>query len=105
MISPSFAWEFTVGNVVTIVGGIIAIAMLWQRVQDKLDVTKELTDKNTQNLDDLLKLALNTSVQQHERRILDMESAIKTMSLALESMRTDLGWIRKLLENQVDNKP
>jgi hypothetical protein len=93
-------WTITLGNLLTIVGGVVATTMLWQRLTDRLDVNSRETEKNRRDLDEIGKLALSTSVQQHERRIASMEEAMRTLALALEGMKNDLLWIKRSLERQ-----
>ncbi len=73
-------WDITIGNVATIVMGVIVwgvtLAMLWQKFNDRLDSTSKQTEKNTAELDQLTKLALQTSVAQHERRLQELEKAV-----------------------------
>lgn len=100
MTVPTSFWDFTLGNAITIFCGLVATAMVWQKLKDKLDMTTEKTEKNSDELDSILKLALHTSVQQHERRILSMEDTIRGVALTLEGMKMDVSWIKRTIARQ-----
>jgi hypothetical protein len=93
-------WDFNIGNAVTIIGGLIATAMVWQKLKDRLDVTSEQTNQNRIQLDEISKMAIATSIQQHERRITNMEDTMRVLALNLEGMKSDLMWIKETLRRQ-----
>jgi hypothetical protein len=93
-------WDFNIGNAITIAGGLIATAMVWQKLKDRLDVTAEQTNQNRIQLDEIAKMAIATSIQQHERRITSMEDTMRGLALSLEGMKSDLMWIKETLRRQ-----
>lgn len=90
-------WDITVGNIITICGGLIATVMLWQKLNDRMDTTVKQTEKNTEQLERISEMALNTTIQQHERRLLELESVARNLSIATASIQKDIGWIRRAL--------
>jgi hypothetical protein len=93
-------WDFTIGNLLTIGGGLLATAMVWQKLKDRLEMTIEQTDENKKQLEEIGRMALSTTVQQHERRIVVMEETMRVLALSIEGMKMDLMWIKDSLRRQ-----
>lgn len=95
----NFVWDVTLGNVVTIVGGILVSAMIFQRMSDKVDSNSKDTEKIGHQLEEVVKLALPISVNQHERRLTTLEVTLGAMQTALAAMQSDIAWIKQAIKD------
>lgn len=89
-------WHFDIGNVVTVVGGIISIVIVWQKMSDKVENLGERLVKQEQDVDQLAKLGIITTVNQHERRL----SQVELMVSDIGSIKTDISWMKSRMEKR-----
>ena len=99
--NPTF-WNFTIGNVLTIVGGMVTLAALWwrtaqkeQRQDDRVDTLADRLNKSEEELSQMTRVGLLTTISQHERRLATCEEALGDIS----EMKTDIRWIKEKLNH------
>jgi hypothetical protein len=91
-INASF-WDFNIGHVFTIGMGLLSIVIMWTKLTDRVDSISGRLSRNESEMDTITRMGLMTTVQQHERRINEIESAIKDVT----SIKADLTWIKDRL--------
>lgn len=84
-------FAINLGQVVSLVVFVVGAFMVWQKMRDKLEALEKDTDRNTRELDQLTKIGLMTTVQQHERRLTDIEHIVEDY----RGMQTDIRWIKE----------
>ena len=89
-------WEFTLGNLITIVIGIISLVVAWQKVRDKVEELAGRVQKQEAEVEQYSKLGVITIVNQHERRL----SQIEVLVAEIGAIKTDLVWIKNKLEKK-----
>jgi hypothetical protein len=100
--SPNF-WQFSFGNVVTLLSGIFATLALWwkvaqrdQKTADDFEALRRAQEAARVELDGMTKIGLLTTVNQHERRLLECERVTSSIS----ALQTDVSWIKNTLANR-----
>lgn len=96
-------WQITLGNILTITGGVVTLAALWwrtaqdaQRMKDKVETLVLRQTRSEAELEQIAKMGLITIINQHERRLSDAERALSDV----HEMRTDIRWIKQELEKR-----
>jgi hypothetical protein len=95
--SNSF-WDISLGNVLTIVVGIISLAVAFQKLRGDIQVNNvELNDlskrvsNGEEEMKQLSKMGVLTSISQHERRLMNLE----LMMTDIATLKTDIVWIKE----------
>ena len=90
-------WDFNIGNLITIIGGIVALVIAVQKNKSDNDALKEdfnEVKKRLSNGEDemkqLTKMGVINSIAQHERRITSLEYLISDIA----TLKTDIVWIK-----------
>jgi len=86
-------WEINLGHVLTMGMGLISLVILWTKLTDKVDSLGVRLQRSESDLDAITRMGLMTTVQQHERRLNELESVIKDVT----SIKADLTWIKDRL--------
>lgn len=87
-------WSFNIGHLVTAVGGIVSIAIVWQKLNDKVGDIASRLGSNEMDMKELTKMGVLNSIVQHERRI----TALENMRDDLSTLKADIAWIKRELE-------
>jgi hypothetical protein len=90
-----FDMAMNLGNVLTIVGGIVAFITLWLRTSVRVENVEVEQKRQSETLSEIAKIGLLTTVAQHERRLLAMEDSIGD----LHEMKNDIRWIKRSMNN------
>lgn len=85
-----------IGNIFTMIGGIISLAIIYQKLVDKVEVTSKRVDKQEETIDELTRMGLMTTVAQHERRITTLEVAISDLG----ELKNDIKWIKHSMKHE-----
>ena len=93
-------WQINFGQVVSVIVFTFGAVMVWQKMRDKLDSLEKETDRNTSDIESMTKIGLLTTINQHERRITELEE----LSRDYREMRTDIRWIKEKLNCRPDNQ-
>jgi hypothetical protein len=86
-------WEFNLGHLLTIFGGVISIAVVWQKLRDQVEDVSTRIHKQENELDEITRMGLLTTINQHERRIGGIEDAVRDIG----AIQTDIRWIKERL--------
>jgi hypothetical protein len=86
-------WEFNLGHLLTIFGGVVSIAIVWQKLRDQVDDVSTRIHKQENELDEITRMGLLTTINQHERRIGGIEDAVRDIG----AIQTDIRWIKERL--------
>jgi hypothetical protein len=86
-------WEFNLGHLLTIFGGVISIAVVWQKLRDQVEDVSGRIRKQENELDEITRMGLLTTINQHERRIGGIEDAVRDIG----AIQTDIRWIKERL--------
>ena len=89
-------FNLNIGHVITIVGGIISLAIVWQKMRGQLDTLSERLKEQRVETEPFTRMGLVTTIAQHERRIQELELAVKQLGV----IETDLRWIKERLKQQ-----
>ena len=87
-------FNLNIGHVITIVGGIISLAIVWQKMRGQLDTLSERLKEQRVETEPFTRMGLVTTIAQHERRIQELELAVKQLGV----IETDLRWIKERLK-------
>lgn len=87
-------WQINAGQIFSIFVFVAGAIAVWQKMRDKLESLEKITDRNTNDIESMTKLGIITTIQQHERRITQIESSI----LDLREMKTDLRWLKERMD-------
>ncbi len=100
-------WTVTLGNVLSIVSGIIALgafwwrsATQWQSVNDHIQSLTERQGRTEEALDEYAKNGILNAVNVHEQRITNCERALAV----LPAMQQDISWIRRELDRSLKSR-
>lgn len=85
---------FTIGNLITIVGGVIAIVIAWVKLGDRMDNLNKIQEKQEASLEEYAKLGIMTTVVAHDRRISSLEEAMSDV----HEMKADIKWIKSAVD-------
>lgn len=91
-------WQINAGQVFSIIVFFAGAVAVWQKMRDKLEVIEKVTDRNTNDIESMTKLGIITTIQQHERRLANLESTV----IDIREMKTDLRWMKERMDH--DNK-
>lgn len=94
MPDPDTFWNFNIGHLFTILGGIVSLAVVWQKMRDGIEEVKTRVHEHDTELDDIRKMSLHVVMEQHESRIARLESTVAT----IHEVQTDVRWIKQMLE-------
>ena len=94
MPDPSTFWEFNIGHLFTILGGIVSLAVVWQKMRDGIEEVKVRVHEHDTELDDIRKMSLRVVVDQHEARLAKLEDTVA----GIHEVQTDVRWIKAMLE-------
>jgi len=95
-----FSWEFTLGNLVTVVAGIVALIAGYVKMGDRVDVAVSRLDKQEKEMDEYSKLSISAMLNQHERRLVAIETAVSNIA----AIQADIGWIRMFISKTQADK-
>jgi hypothetical protein len=87
-------WDFNIGQVFTILGGIVSLVIVWQKMRDGIDEVKLRVHEHDRELDDIRKMSLRVVVEQHGLRLGKLEESVGS----IHEVQADVRWIKQLLE-------
>lgn len=89
-------WQISIGNILTILGGIFTVVVMWQKIRDKVDELLTRQAKTESEVAELTRMGIMTTLNQHERRLAVME----TLSVEVSGIKADLAWIKDWLREK-----
>ena len=89
-------WQISIGNILTILGGIFTVVVMWQKIRDKVDELLTRQAKTESEVAELTRMGIMTTLNQHERRL----TMIETLSVDVSGMKSDIAWIKDRLRER-----
>ena len=89
-------WQINLGNVMTILCGVVSIVVVWQKMRDKVEEITGRQTKTEQEVGELTRMGIITTLNQHERRI----TMLETLAVEVSAIKADLGWIKDRLRDK-----
>lgn len=93
-------WQINIGQIVSVFAFLVGAVIVWQKMRDKLESLEEKTNRNTNDINEMTKIGIMTTVQQHERRICDLE----IVASDYREMKTDIRWIKEKITKESPNQ-
>ncbi len=95
-----FDWTMSIGNVVTAIMGLISLVVIWVRLGDRVDFVEKGQARQTAALDEMARIGLLTTVNQHERRLTAVEASVQD----IHEMKADIRWIKEYFSRLNDER-
>ena len=89
-------WQISIGNILTILGGIFTVVVMWQKIRDKVDELLARQTKTEAEVAELTRMGIMTTLNQHERRM----AMLETLAVDVSGMKADINWIKDRLRQK-----